>query len=148
MATRKTLNKQLSEGKITQELFDKGLEELRAKAKERRGDRRATWKAAMLEIKAALRKDVKLSEDAQHLIDLLTGDPRATVTVSCQKGDKLIDLLSKYQDVKDCYGKLARFCEKNGLKIDMATATIVEDTKPAKKDTKPASTKPAKKESK
>lgn len=139
MATRKTLNKQLSEGKITQELFDKGLEELRAKAKERRGDRRATWKAAMLEIKAALRKDVKLSEDAQHLIDLLTGDPRATVTVSCQKGDKLMDLLSKYQDVKDCYGKLARFCEKNGLKIDMATATIVEDTKPSK---------PAKKESK
>lgn len=126
MATRKTLNKQLSEGKITQELFNEGMEELRAKAKERRSDRRATWKAAMLEIKAALRKDVKLSEDAEHLIELLSGDPRATVTVSCQKGDKLMDLLAKYQDVKDCYGKLARYCEKNGLKIDMATASIVE----------------------
>lgn len=131
MATRKTLNKQLREGKITQELFDKGIEKLRARAKKRRGDRRATWKAAMLEIKAALRKDVKLSEDAEHLIALLTGDPRATVTVSCQKGDKLMDLLSKYQDVKDCYGKLARYCEKNGLVIDMATASIVE-AKPAK----------------
>lgn len=126
MATRKTLNKQLSEGKITQELFDKGMEELRARAKEHRSDRRATWKAAMLEIKAALRKDVQLSEDAEHLIALLSGDPRATVTVSCQKGDKLMDLLSKYQDVKDCYGKLARYCEKNGLQIDMKTATIVE----------------------
>lgn len=131
MATRKTLNKQLREGKITQELFDKGIEKLRARAKERRGDRRATWKAAMLEIKAALRKDVTLSENAEHLIALLTGDPRATVTVSCQKGDKLMDLLSKYQDVKDCYGKLARYCEKNGLVIDMATASIVE-AKPAK----------------
>jgi hypothetical protein len=138
MATRKTLNKQLSEGKITQLAFDEGMKELRAKAKERRGDRRATWKAAMLEIKAALRKDVKLSEDAQHLIDLLTGDPRATVTVSCQKGDKLMDLLAKYQDVKDCYGKLARYCEKNGLKIDMSTATIVEDksTKAKAKESK------------
>ena len=137
MATRKTLNKQLSEGKITQLAFEEGMKELRAKAKERRGDRRATWKAAMLEIKAALRKDVKLSEDAQHLIDLLTGDPRATVTVSCQKGDKLMDLLAKYQDVKDCYGKLARYCEKNGLKIDMATASIVEDkSTKAKKESK------------
>ena len=137
MATRKTLNKQLSEGKITQLAFEEGMKELRAKAKERRGDRRATWKAAMLEIKAALRKDVKLSEDAQHLIDLLTGDPRATVTVSCQKGDKRMDLLAKYQDVKDCYGKLARYCEKNGLKIDMATASIVEDkSTKAKKESK------------
>lgn len=135
MATRKTLNKQLEEGKITQLAFEEGMKELREKAKERRGDRRATWKAAMLEIKAALRKDVKLSEDAQHLIDLLTGDPRATVTVSCQKGDKLMDLLAKYQDVKDCYGKLARFCEKNGLKIDMATASIVE-AKPSAKESK------------
>lgn len=126
MATRKTLNKQLSEGKITQAFYDEAMKDLRAKAKERRVDRRATWKAAMHEIKAALRKDVKLSEDAEHLIALLTGDPKAVVAVSCQKGDKLMDLLSKYQDVKDCYGKLARYCEKNGLKIDMATASIVE----------------------
>ena len=126
MATRKTLNKQLSEGKITQELFDAGMEELKAKSKERRADRRQSWKKAMLEIKALLPKDAKLSEDAEHLIALLTGDPRALVTVGCRKGDKLMDLLQKYQDVKDCYGKLARFCEKNGLKIDMATATIVE----------------------
>lgn len=142
MATRKTLNKQLEEGKITQLAFEEGMKELREKAKERRekakerrGDRRATWKAAMLEIKAALRKNVKLSEDAQHLIDLLTGDPRALVTVSCKAGDKLMDLLAKYQDVKDCYGKLARFCEKNGLKIDMATASIVE-AKPSAKESK------------
>lgn len=126
MATRKTLNKQLSEGKITNLEFEAGMDALRAKAKERRADRRQNWKAAMLEIQSLLPKDAKLSEDAEHLIALLTGDPRAFVTVSCQKGDKLMDLLSKYQDVKDCYGKLARFCEKNGLKIDMATATIVE----------------------
>lgn len=141
MATRKTLNKQLSEGKITQELFDKGMEELRAKAKERRGDRRRSWKKAAIEIINAIDPKVykALSDDTHHLLELLSGDPRATVTVSCQKGDKLMDLLSKYQDVKDCYGKLARYCEKNGLRIDMATASIVE-AKPAKK--------PAKKESK
>lgn len=127
MATRKTLNKQLSEGKITQALFEQGMEELRAKSREHRQDRRANWKAAMLEIKAALPADVKLSEDALHLIELLTGDPAARVTVSCKAGDKLMDLLQKYSDIKDCYGKLARFCEKNGLKIDMATATIMED---------------------
>ena len=133
MATRKTLNKQLEEGKITQELFDKGMEELRAKAKERRGDRRQSWKKAALEIISAIDPKVykTLSDDAKHLLELLSGDPRATVTVSCQKGDKLMDLLSKYQDVKDCYGKLARYCEKNGLQIDMATATIVK-AKPAK----------------
>ena len=131
MASRKSLNKQLAEGKLTQLAFDAAMDELRAKAKERRADKRQNWKAAMLEIQSLLPKDAKLSEDAQHLIALLTGDPRATVTVSCQPGDKLMDLLQKYQDVKDCYGKLARFCEKNGLKIDMATATIVE-AKPAK----------------
>lgn len=128
MATRKTLNKQLSEGKITQELFDEGMEKLRAKARERRSDRRQSLKNAALEIISAIDPKVykTLSADAHHLLELLSGDPRATVAVSCQKGDKLMDLLSKYQDVKDCYGKLARFCEKNGLKIDMATASIVE----------------------
>lgn len=126
MATRKTLNKQLAEGKLTQIAFDEAMNELREKAKERRADRRQNWKAAMLEIQSLLPKDAKLSEDAQHLIALLTGDPRALVTVSCVPGDKLMDLLQKYKDVKDCYGKLARYCEKNGMVIDMATATIKE----------------------
>jgi hypothetical protein len=47
-----------------------------------------------------------------------------------------MDLLSKYQDVKDCYGKLSRYCEKNGLKIDMSTATIVEDKSTKAKESK------------
>lgn len=143
MATRKTLNKQLSEGKITQLAFDEGMKQLKAASASRRATKRKVWKAAALEIIEHLKgpKYDTLSDDAKHLLELLSGDPRATVTVSCQKGDKLMDLLSKYQDVKDCYGKLARYCEKNGLEIDMTTATIVE-AKPAK----PA--KPAKKESK
>lgn len=139
MATRKTLNKQLSEGKITQELFDAGMEQLRAASASRRATKRKVWKAAALEIIEHLKgpKYDTLSDDAKHLLELLSGDPRATVTVSCQKGDKLMDLLSKYQDVKDCYGKLARYCEKNGLKIDMSTATIVEDkSTKAKKESK------------
>lgn len=144
MATRKTLNKQLSEGKITQLAFDEGMKQLKAASASRRATKRKVWKAAALEIIAHLKgpKYDTLSEDAKHLLELLSGDPRATVTVSCQKGDKLMDLLSKYQDVKDCYGKLARYCEKNGLKIDMSTATIVE-AKPA-----PAAAPKAKKESK
>ena len=129
MATRKTLNKQLSEGKITQAAFDKGMKQLKAVSASRRATKRKVWKAAALEIIEHLKgpKYDTLSDDAKHLLELLSGDPRATVTVSCQKGDKLMDLLAKYQDVKDCYGKLARYCEKNGLKIDMSTATIVED---------------------
>lgn len=128
MATRKTLNKQLSEGKITQELFDAGMEQLRAASASRRATKRKVWKAAALEIIEHLKGPQydTLSDDAKHLLELLSGDPRATVTVSCQKGDKLMDLLNKYKDVKDCYGKLARYCEKNGLVIDMATATIKE----------------------
>lgn len=128
MATRKTLNKQLSEGKITQLAFDEGMKQLKAASASRRATKRKVWKAAALEIIEHLKgpKYDTLSEDAKHLLELLSGDPRATVTVSCQKGDKLMDLLNKYQDVKDCYGKLARYCEKNGLKIDMSTATIVE----------------------
>lgn len=142
MATRKTLNKQLSEGKITQLAFDEGMKQLKAASASRRATKRKVWKAAALEIVEHLKgpKYDTLSEDAKHLLELLSGDPRATVTVSCQKGDKLMDLLAKYQDVKDCYGKLARYCEKNGLKIDMSTATIVE--------AKPAPAPKAKKESK
>lgn len=144
MATRKTLNKktlnkQLSEGKITQLAFDEGMKQLKAASASRRATKRKVWKAAALEIIEHLKgpKYDTLSEDAKHLLELLSGDPRATVTVSCQKGDKLMDLLSKYQDVKDCYGKLARYCEKNGLKIDMSTATIVEDkSTKAKKESK------------
>lgn len=142
MATRKTLNKQLEEGKITQLAFDEGMKQLKAASASRRATKRKVWKAAALEIIEHLKGPQydTLSEDAKHLLELLSGDPRATVTVSCQKGDKLMDLLNKYQDVKDCYGKLARYCEKNGLKIDMATATVVE--------AKPAAAPKAKKESK
>lgn len=153
MATRKTLNKQLSEGKITQELFDKSMKQLKAASASRRATKRKVWKAAALEIIEHLKgpKYDTLSEDAKHLLELLSGDPRAVVTVRCQKGDKLMDLLSKYQDVKDCYGKLARYCEKNGLEIDMATATIVEvEAKPSVQEAKPATAAApkAKKESK
>lgn len=139
MATRKTLNKQLSEGKITQLAFEEGMKQLKAASASRRATKRKVWKAAALEIIEHLKgpKYDTLSDDAKHLLELLSGDPRATVTVSCQKGDKLMDLLAKYQDVKDCYGKLARYCEKNGLKIDMATASIVEDkSTKAKKESK------------
>jgi hypothetical protein len=103
MATRKTLNKQLSEGKITQEFFDEAIKDLRETAKTRRADKRLRWRAAAQDIIDSLTKDAyeKLTDDAKHLLELLSGDPRATVTVSCQKGDKLMDLLSKYQDVKD-----------------------------------------------
>ena len=127
MATRKTLNKHLAEGKITQDDFELGMEELREKSKERRANRRANWKKAALEIMSAIEPKTfdKLSDDAKHLLQLLSGDPVARALVTCQIGDKLVDLLQKYQDVKDCYGKLARYCEKNGMAIDMATATIV-----------------------
>ena len=129
MATRKSLNRKLSNNEITREEFEAGMEEVRAASAQRRKDRRANWKAAALEIidqLTAKQAYDTLSDDAKHLLELLSGDPRALVTVSCHAGDKLMDLLQQYKDVKDCYGKLARFCEKNGLKIDMATATIVE----------------------
>lgn len=39
------------------------------------------------------------------------------ISLEVNAGDKLIDLLQKYEDVKDAYTKIKKTCEEKGLKI-------------------------------
>ena len=52
--------------------------------------------------------------DLQQMIDCKKGK---RLDLGIKAGDKVMDLLQKYADVKDIYGKIQKECEKKGLKI-------------------------------
>lgn len=70
----------------------------------------------------------KLTEDDKNTLTLLTTleTERTVYKVEVQEGDSIMDLLQKYQDVKDIAAKIQKACERNGLKQDYATGTIVK----------------------
>lgn len=53
----------------------------------------------------------------------LSSERTLTKVVVC-KGDKLMDLLNKYQDVKDPFGKIQKACADTGLVLNMATGIV------------------------
>lgn len=68
----------------------------------------------------------ELSKDAADTlisITTLTSERNRSV-VEVKKGDKIMDLLDKYKNVKDIYKKIQSFCEKNGLTMDFAKGII------------------------
>lgn len=70
----------------------------------------------------------KLSEDDRATLSLITTleSERTVYKVEVQEGDKIMDLLQKYQDTKDIAAKIQKACERSGLKQDYATGTIVK----------------------
>lgn len=71
-------------------------------------------------IKELLTDNTTLSDASISTLNLLitpTEQRIMSTKVTCKEGDNLIDILEKYKDVKDVYGKLMRFCEQNGLKL-------------------------------
>lgn len=52
--------------------------------------------------------------DLMQMIDCKKGK---RLDFGIKSGDKLMDLLQKYSDVKDIYNKIQKECERKGLKI-------------------------------
>lgn len=73
--------------------------------------------------------NIKLDETDMNtfvLITTLAGERVERVSVTCQEGDNILDLLQKYADKKDLQNKLAAYCEKNGLRLDYASGKVVK----------------------
>lgn len=68
----------------------------------------------------------KADMDTFVLITTLAGERAERVSVTCQEGDNILDLLQKYADKKDLQNKLAAYCEKNGLRLDYASGKVVK----------------------
>lgn len=56
----------------------------------------------------------------------LTSTRKAKFTVEVHEGDKVMELMEKYQDVKDVYHKLMKAAEEAGLKADFAKGIFVK----------------------
>lgn len=56
----------------------------------------------------------------------LTSERKAKFTVEVHEGDKVMELMEKYQDVKDVYHKLMKAAEEAGLKADFAKGIFVK----------------------
>ena len=72
---------------------------------------------------------LKLSEDDMETFTLITTliserAPRSSVV--CEEGNSITELLTKYANVRDVYGKLTKYCESHGLKMDCANNKIVK----------------------
>lgn len=69
----------------------------------------------------------KLSDADKDTLTLLTTleNERTVYKVEVHEGDSIMDLLQKYQDVKDIMSKITKACEQKNLKQDFATGTIV-----------------------
>lgn len=72
---------------------------------------------------------LKLSEDDMDTFTLITtliSERAPRSSVECKEGDSITELLTKYTEVRDVYGKLTRYCESHGLSMDCANNKIVK----------------------
>lgn len=80
-------------------------------------------------IRSLITDNTKLSEDDMNtlvLITTLSTERTVRAAVTCAAGDNILDLLQKYEEIKDVHGKLQKYCEANGLKLDYAKGTVVK----------------------
>lgn len=73
--------------------------------------------------------DVKLDKndsDTFVLITTLATERVVQSSVEVHEGDKILDLLKKYEDKKNIADKLNKACEKSGLKLDYAKGIVVK----------------------
>lgn len=99
----------------------------RAKAKERRANRRVNNMEAINEIVGLLTEEqrAQLSDKAKHLVQVLTRTYKPGVQIEVHKGDSIIELLMvKYRDVKNMGKKLEKYCSENGLKLNYKNGLV------------------------
>lgn len=73
--------------------------------------------------------DIKLSDDDMDTFTLITALSSERVrydAIEVHEGDKIQDVLEKYESRKDLFKKLQAACEKAGLKLDFTTNTVVK----------------------
>lgn len=60
-----------------------------------------------------------------RLVSLVTlSEERNGAVVKVQSGDRIVDLLAKYADVKDVYNKIMKAADKAGLTYDPSTGVL------------------------
>lgn len=72
---------------------------------------------------------LKLSEDDMNTFTLITtliSERAPRSSVECKEGDSITELLTKYSEVRDVYGKLTKYCESHNLKMDCANNKIIK----------------------
>lgn len=72
---------------------------------------------------------LNLSEDDMDtftLITTLVSERAVRSSVVCEEGDSITELLVKYAEVRDVYGKLTKYCESHGLTMDCANNRIIK----------------------
>ena len=73
--------------------------------------------------------EIILNEEVQKWFTsmvTLTSERKATYTVEVHEGDRVMDLMKKYENVKDVYHKLMKAAEEAGLKADFANGVFVK----------------------
>ena len=73
--------------------------------------------------------EIILNEEEQKWFDsmvTLTSERKAKFTVEVHEGDRVMDLMKKYENVKDVYHKLMKAAEEAGLKADFANGVFVK----------------------
>lgn len=72
--------------------------------------------------------EIGLSEEAQKWFTsmvTLTSERKAKYTVEVHEGDKVMELMEKYKEVKDVYHKMMKAADEAGLKADFANGVFV-----------------------
>ena len=73
--------------------------------------------------------EIILNEEVQKWFTnmvTLTSERKAAYTVEVHEGDRVMDLMKKYENVKDVYHKLMKAAEEAGLKADFANGIFVK----------------------
>lgn len=73
--------------------------------------------------------DIALSEEESKWYEsmvTLTSERKAKYTIEVHEGDRVMDLMQKYDSVKDVYKKMMRSAEEAGLKADFAKGVFVK----------------------
>lgn len=74
-------------------------------------------------------KEVTLTEEEQKWFNsmvTLTRERKAKYTIEVHEGDNIMQLMQKYENVKDVYHKLMRAAEEKGLKADFVKQVFVK----------------------
>jgi hypothetical protein len=61
-----------------------------------------------------------LTKEEQDLVNSMV-NPAVFTKLEVNKGDKILDLLQEYSDIKDAYARLIKAGENKGLKLDPKT---------------------------
>lgn len=84
----------------------------------RRAQRKLNYIIAFDELMQYVPEGTELSETTKAVYEQLNALYTPGVKIDVSIGMTLVEFLEKNKDVKDCYGKLLKWCERNNAKID------------------------------